>query len=55
MHVTLSRSEGSVSTGREMIRCAQHDMAVYLARYLSQVTRNARPPGAERVLPHKLR
>jgi len=26
--VTLSHSEGSVPTGREMLRCAQHDKAV---------------------------
>jgi hypothetical protein len=63
-HVTLSRSEGSVSTGREMLPLrfamgfgshAQHDMADYLQHYLSLVTRNARPPRAERELLHKLR
>ncbi len=26
--VTLSRSEGSLATGRQMLRCAQHDRAV---------------------------
>ncbi|HLZ81033.1 MAG TPA: hypothetical protein VKP04_05320, partial [Ktedonobacteraceae bacterium] len=26
--VTLSRSEGSVSRGKEMLRCAQHDRSV---------------------------
>jgi hypothetical protein len=54
-HFTLSRSEGSVSMGREMLRCAQHDMAVYLPSYLSLVTRNARPLKAGHVLPQMLR
>jgi hypothetical protein len=31
--VTLSRSEGSVSLGVEMLRCAQHDSAILLLRY----------------------
>ena len=39
----------------EMLRCAQQDRVVLLPRYLSLITRNARPPGAERVLLHKLR
>ena len=53
--VTLSHSEGSVSMGREMLRCAQHDRAVYLPRYLSLITRNARPQEDERVLLQMLR
>jgi hypothetical protein len=32
--VTLSRSEGSVALGKEMLRCAQHDRADLLPRHL---------------------
>ena len=31
--VTLSRSEGSVALGVEMLRCAQHDSAILLLRH----------------------
>jgi len=31
--VTLSRSEGSVSLGVEMLRCAQHESVVFLLRH----------------------
>jgi hypothetical protein len=47
--------DGSGSMGVEMLRYAQHDSTVLPPRYLRLITRNARPPGAERVLLHKLR
>jgi len=31
--VTLSRSEGPVALGVEMLRCAQHDSAILLPRH----------------------
>jgi len=33
LSVTLSRSEGSVAMGVEMLRGAQHDSAILLLRY----------------------
>ena len=32
--VTLSRSEGSLLLGLEMLRCSQHDSAILLSRHL---------------------
>jgi len=31
--VTLSRSEGSIALGVEMLRCSQHDSALLLPRH----------------------
>ena len=41
--VTLSRSEGSVTFGLGILRCAQKDSAILLLSYLGSKTSSRRP------------
>jgi len=44
--VTLSRSEGSIALGVEMLRCAQHDRAVLLPLHRHRLIRIGNHEGA---------
>ena len=53
--VTLSAAKGLSRWAERCFAAAQQDRAVYLPRYLSLITRNARPLEDERVPLHMLR